>query len=303
MIKVFAIVAFLGICALALTGLWPGRSAGLPGLAAQELAPGGGLAVVTGLLVVLFSYGGSEIVAVAAAETADPERSLRRATRQVVGRICLFYVLSVAAIIALLPTDRTPTDSSPFAAVLRELGLPAAGTVMNLVVFCALLSAMNSALYASSRMLYGLALAGDAPSRLRRLDGRGVPRPAMAVSAGLSTCGVLVALVSPDTAFLILLGAASAVTIPLYLLLATAQLRLRRHYERTDPSRLTVKMWFHPFGTYVLMAAVAAVGVAMVVVREFLPQVLLTLAACLITLGCYAVRRRRPRVSDPVPAG
>jgi L-asparagine transporter-like permease len=68
-------------------------------------------------LVVLFSYAGTEIVAVAAAETEDPARSLRRATRSVVARILLFYVGSVTAVVLLLPTEQTPVDSSPFAAV------------------------------------------------------------------------------------------------------------------------------------------------------------------------------------------
>jgi GABA permease len=302
LIKVVAIVAFIVVYALAVAGLWPGQEGGAPGLAAQPFAPNGWLPVLTGLLIVLFSYAGTEIVAVAAAEADDPERTLRKATRTVVLRIVIFYIVSIAAIVALLPTADTPVGSRPFAATLDSLGIPTAGLILDLVVIAALVSAMNSALYVSSRMLYGLAVAGDAPRSLARVDGRGVPRTALLSSAALSAVCVLVALVSPDLAFLVLLGAASAVLIPLYLLLSVSQLRLRRRWEREEPERLVVRMWWHPYGTYLLIAVTLAITVAMLAVPEFLPQVVLTAVAFLLALGGYAVKQRRARRRSVAPA-
>lgn len=302
LIKVIAIVAFIVVTALAVAGAWPGQEAGAPGLAAQPFAPNGWLPVLTGLLVVLFSYAGTEIVAVAAAETDDPARTLRSATRTVVVRIVIFYIASIAGIVALLPTADTPVGSSPFAAALDSLGLPGAGLVLDLVVLVALVSAMNSALYVSSRMLFGLAVAGDAPGSLGQVDGRGVPRRALLLSAALSGLCVLVAVVSPDLAFLVLLGAASAVLIPLYLLLAFSQLRLRRRWEREEPEKLVVRMWWHPYGTYFLIALTLAITVAMLAVPEFLPQVVLTAVAFLLALGAYALKRQRERRRPTAPA-
>lgn len=295
MVKVVAIAGFLIVAALAVAGFLPGRPAGAPGLAGQDLAPGGWLPVLTGLLVVLFSYAGTEVVAVAAAETADPERSLRQATRSVVARILVLYILSVAAVVALLPTRETPVTSSPFAAVLDRLGFPAAGAVLDAVVLAALVSAMNAGLYVSSRMLRGLALAGDAPAPLRQLDGRGVPRRALLASGACAALALLAAVVSPDDAFLLLLGASSAVLIPLYVLLALSQIRLRRRAER-DGVPPAVRMWWFPHATHLLIAVTGAIAVAMLLVPEFRPQVVLTAGAVALVLACYAARSRRARV-------
>ncbi|SCF45902.1 Amino acid permease [Micromonospora mirobrigensis] len=285
-------VAFLVLALAALTGLLPDAPAAVD-VAAQELAPGGWLAVLTGLLVVLFSYAGTEVVAIAAAESEDPANTLRRATRSVVGRILLFYIGSVVAIVLLLPTAETPTTTSPFSAVLDRLGVPSAATIMDVVIVVALCSAMNSALYVCSRMLYGLAQAGDATPRLMRVNRRGVPQAGLLISAAAAAVALAIAVASPDTAFLVLLGAASAVLIPLYLLLACAELRIRRQAERTEPERLTIRMWFFPYGTYLLIAVMVAITIAMILLPDFLPQVVLTGVAFLVILGAYTLRRRR----------
>ncbi|HXV94294.1 MAG TPA: amino acid permease, partial [Pseudonocardia sp.] len=99
LLKILAIVAFGVLGGLAVLGLLPGRDPGLPGLAGADLVPLGWLPVLTALVAVLFTYGGTEIVAIAAGEAADPRRALVRATRQVVGRIVLFYVGSIALVV------------------------------------------------------------------------------------------------------------------------------------------------------------------------------------------------------------
>jgi L-asparagine transporter-like permease len=140
-----------------------------------------------------------------------------------------------------------------------------------------------------------LARAGDAPNRYASLDRRGVPQAALLLSGALAGAGILVAVVSPDTAFLVLLGAASSVLVPLYLILAVAQLRMRRHWEAHDPSRLTVRMWWFPYGTYLLIATTLAIAAALVLLPEFLPQAVLTAVAVLVVAVAHAVRRRRGR--------
>jgi L-asparagine transporter-like permease len=114
------------------------------------------------------------------------------------------------------------------------------------------------------------------PLGTRRWTAAASRRLALLLSGALAGAGILVAVVSPDTAFLVLLGAASSVLVPLYLVLAVAQLRLRRHWEAHDPSRLTVRMWWFPYGTYLLIATTLAIAAALVLLPEFLPQAALT---------------------------
>ena len=298
-IKVVAIVLFLVVGLLAVTGLLPGRSAGLPGLAGQELLPGGWLPVVAAMVAGLFTYGGTEIVAIAAAEAEDPERTLVAATRQVVARILLFYVGSVALIVCLLPLARTPDDASPFAVVLDDVGLPAASAVLDLLLVVALLSAMNSAIYVCSRTLLALATNGDARAGLARVDGAGVPRTAVVVSVAVATAACVLAFLGQENAFLVLLGTAGAISLPVYGLIALSQIRLRQRRTRAGAPVPAVQVWLFPYLSYAVIAFIAAVAVAMALLPDFQPQLVLTglvLAGLLL-----AYRRRRARREDVAP--
>ncbi len=175
-LKVVAVLAFIGVGALLLLGLLPGVAS--PGLthffADGGFAPKGWAGIGAALLVVVFAFGGTEIVAVAAAETEDPERSIARAIRTVVWRILVFYVGSLAVIIAVVPWT-SQTLKSPFAAVLQHAGIPGAAEAITLVAVVALLSALNANLYGASRMIFSLAERGEAPRLLAHLDRRQVP--------------------------------------------------------------------------------------------------------------------------------
>lgn len=296
-LKVLAIVAFLVVGVLAVSGLLPGRDAGAPGLDGQPLLPGGWAPVVAALVAVLFTYGGTEIVAIAAAEAQDPARALVRATRQVVGRILLFYVGSTALIVALLPAAAIPTDASPFAAVLDDLGVPAAGDLLNLVVLVALLSAMNGAVYVSSRTLHGLARDGDARARLGTTDAAGVPRPAVLVSAAVALLACLVTFVSGDGVFLVLLGTAGAISLPVYGLVVLAHVRLRRERERRGAAPPAVRVWLFPHLSHAVLGVLVAAAVCMAVIPDFRAQLVLT---ALVFGGLAAAHRRRAhRASRP----
>ena len=296
-LKVGAIVLFLFAGTLAVLGLLPGREAGLPGLADQALLPGGWLPVVAALVAVLFTYGGTEIVAIAAAEAEDPERTLVAATRQVVSRILLFYVGSIALIVCLLPTDRTPDDASPFAVVLDDIGLPAASLVLDVVLVVALLSAMNSAIYVCSRTLLALSAQGDARPSFSRLDPAGVPRTAVAVSVAVATVACVLAFAGQDDAFLILLGTAGAISLPVYGFIALSQIRLRRSRQRSEAAPPAVQVWLFPYLSYALLGFLVAIAVAMAVLPDFQAQLALTA----LVMGGLALAHRRRRSRRPGP--
>ncbi len=176
-IKVVAIVLFLAAGAAFVLGVWPGATGGVAPLTAHGgFMPNGIIPVLTGAVAATGFYFGAEIVTVAAAESAEPEKAVASAMQSVIWRVLVFYVGSIFLVVCIVPWNDVTLMERPYVSALQMLKVPAAATIMNLVILTAVLSALNSGLFASSRMLMALAARGDA-ARLAfaRLDGRGVP--------------------------------------------------------------------------------------------------------------------------------
>ncbi|WP_256103307.1 amino acid permease [Streptomyces sp. ODS05-4] len=303
-LKVAAIVLFLGLGVLAVGGWLPDTApVGLANLSGQGgFLPAGWDGVVTGVLAVVFAFGGLEVVTIAAAESEDPARNVARAVRSAVWRILFFYVGSMLVIVTLLPWTAIVPGQSPYVAVLDAIGVPGAGQIMNVVVFVALLSALNANLYGSSRMVFSLAERGEAPRGLLAVSGGaggGVPRRAVLASVAFGFVSVLLNLVWPDTVFLYMLNAVGAVLLFVWALIAVSQLRLRRRIEREAPELLTLRMWGFPWLTWTALAAMAAVLGLMLTDPGTRPQVLWSAGAAALVLAVAGLRevrdRRRPR--------
>ena len=204
MIKVVAIVLFILFGVAILAGLRPAEVPGLAGY--RPFAPLGWGGVWLALPVVMFSYLGTEIVAITSGEARDPERAIPRAMRTTIVRLILFYVLAMALLMALLPWREITPARSPFVTVFELIGVPAAATVMNVVVLTAALSSMNTNLYITSRMLFSLSRAGDAAAAFGRLGPRGTPLAALGASAlGMAAAAVASKLI-PGEAFVFFFG-------------------------------------------------------------------------------------------------
>ncbi|MFH9420913.1 amino acid permease [Streptomyces sp. NPDC017529] len=298
-LKVAAIVLFLVLSLLAIFGVLPDTDpVGLANLTGQGgFLPNGWQGVVSGVLAVAFAFGGLEVVTIAAAESDDPARNVARAVRSAVWRILFFYVGSMLVIVTLLPWSSMQPGKSPYVAVLDSIGVPGAGQIMNVVVFVALLSALNANLYGSSRMVFSLAERGEAPRSLLKVTGGGVPRRAVLSSVAFGFVSVLLNLLWPDTVFLYMLNAVGAVLLFVWGLIAVSQLRLRRQIERTAPEKLTLRMWGFPYLTWVALAAMAAVLVLMLTDDGARPQLLWSAAATGAVLVVAGVRELRTRRS------
>ncbi|MFI0259936.1 amino acid permease [Streptomyces sp. NPDC017056] len=297
-LKVAAIVLFLVLSLLAIFGVLPDTDpVGLANLTGQGgFLPNGWQGVVSGVLAVAFAFGGLEVVTIAAAESDDPARNVARAVRSAVWRILFFYVGSMLVIVTLLPWSSMQPGKSPYVAVLDSIGVPGAGQIMNVVVFVALLSALNANLYGSSRMVFSLAERGEAPRSLLKVTAGGVPRRAVLSSVAFGFVSVLLNLLWPDTVFLYMLNAVGAVLLFVWGLIAVSQLRLRRQIERTAPEKLTLRMWGFPYLTWVALAAMAAVLVLMLTDDGARPQLLWSAAATgavLVVAGVRELRKRR----------
>jgi GABA permease len=250
-------------------------------------------AVFAAIVVVIFSMVGAEIVTVAAAESRDPELAVQKATRSVVARIGIFFVGSVFLLAVLLPWDSVELGASPYVAALKHMGLSGADQVMNAVVLTAVLSCLNSGLYTASRMLFVLAERGEAPTRLVKLSGRGVPHFAILCSSAVGFLCVIMARVAPNTVFLFLLNSSGAIILFVYWLIALSQLILRR---RTPAEKLTVKMWFYPVLSILTLTGITAVLVQMAFDHTARSQLWLSLLSWAVVIGVYFVARLRGRV-------
>lgn len=250
---------------LAITGVLPGTDA--PGTAHLTgdggFLPNGGEGLVIGLLASVFAYGGLETVTIAAAESQDPVKGVASAVRTAMWRIALFYIGSMAVIVTLVPwNSEAVVTSGPYVATLERLDIPGAGQLMNVVIFVALLSAMNANIYGSSRIAYSLVGRGQGPKALGRVSA-GVPRVAVLVSCVFGFACVVLSYWRPDDVFPWLLNMIGAVILVVWMFIAVSQLRLRRRLDREAPQKLVVRMWAFPTLTWVALAGMVAVFVLM----------------------------------------
>jgi GABA permease len=291
-IKVAAIVVFLLLASLFVLGLWPGTTLSFANLTVHGgFAPNGILPILTGAVAATGFYFGAEIVSIAAAETAEPARAVTRATNSVISRALLFYVGSILLVVCLVPWN-SAAIATPYVSALTALGVPAAAQIMNAVVLTAVLSALNSGLYASSRMLFALTRRGDAPPGLTKLSSQGVPIRAILLGTVFGYAAVIMSYVSPDAVFAFLVNSYGTVAIFVYLLIAFSQLRLRARLERESPERLAVRMWAYPYLTYFAIAGMLAILLAMGFIAEQRKPFLFGLASLAILLIGFGVRTR-----------
>jgi GABA permease len=292
-IKVAAIIAFLCAGTAFALGAWPGAPGGIAALTGHGgFMPNGIVPVLTGAVAATGFYFGAEIVTIAAAESAEPERAVAETTQSVIGRVLVFYIGSIFLVVAIVPWNDSVRMARPYVSVMEELRVPAAATLMSSVVLTAVLSALNSGLFASSRMLMALARRRDAPGAFSRLDGRGVPVAAILASTAFGYLTVIMSYLSPDRVFAFLVNSYGTVAIFVYVLIAVAELRLRRRLERDTPARLVVRMWGYPWLTRLTIAAMLAIVAAMAVIPEQRTALIFGLVSVAVLLIAYALRLR-----------
>ena len=262
-IKVAAIIVFILVCAAWAFGFTSGGGATFGNLTEHGgFVPNGWGVVLAAATSTIFSLVGAEIATIAAAESEEPAKVISRMTVSVTLRILIFYILSIFLIVAVVPWTEIVPKVSPFAATLGYMGIPAGKLIMEAVVLVAVLSCLNSGLYVTSRALFGLAKHQDAPQWLVQVNKRKVPARAILIASLFSYFALAADAVSRDVVFSFLINSCGVTMLILYLMTAGAQLKLRRKYEAEDPARLQIKMWFHPFGTYIAIAAMLVILVA-----------------------------------------
>jgi GABA permease len=290
-IKVAAIVVFIVVAASWLSGVGNPASPGFGHLTAhQGFAPFGWNMILAGVTTVIFSMVGAEIVTVAAAESAESNKTMSRLAATVVLRILLFYVLSIALILCIVPwTTFKPGDSS-FAIALDTVGIPGAATIMNIVVLTAVLSCLNSGVYVTARVLFTMADKGDAPRWLVAVNKRQVPARAILLGSAFGFIVMLMRDIAPEKLFTFLLNSCGALMLFTYLFVVVAHFR----FPYADAAHRGGT------GTNVVAGGAALAMFAVLVAMCFMPgkqPEMLASGACLAVIALALLIKRSMRLA------
>lgn len=270
LVKVVTIVVFLVLGILMIVGILGGESPGFQNWTTGE-APfvGGGLGILAIFMVAGFSFQGTELVGVAAGEAENPEKNVPKAIRTVFVRILLFYVGAITVIGFLIPytspnlltSDVEDISISPFTLVFENAGVLAAASVMNAVILTAILSAGNSGLYASTRMLWALADSGKAPRFLAKVNRRGVPMNALLATTLVGGASFLTTFIGDGDAYVWLVSASGLAGFIVWMGIAWSHYRFRRAYtaQGHDLADLPYRARFFPLGPVVALVLCAVV--------------------------------------------
>ena len=295
-IKVAVIIGFIVLGSLFVFGIWPGSEVDFSNLTGHGgFLPNGFTPVLVGVVAVIFSMTGAELVTIAAAESAEPAGAIRRATNTVVFRILAFFVVATFLLVTMLPWDSFVVGDSPFISALDLLGIPGAADILNLVVLVAVLSCLNSGLYTASRMLFALSVYNDAPAWMTRTNSRGVPVKGVLACTVAGYFCIAAGYIWPDTIFLFLVNSSGAICLFVYILICVSELRLRRRWERESPEILKFRVWLYPGLPIVVTGLILVILAGMGLNEPTRAEFVQSLVALGVILAAYGVRKSRTR--------
>lgn len=306
LVKVGTIIVFM---ALAVGFIVTGTSVGDNVAGISTITDHGGLfprglaPMLTIALGVVFAFGGTEMIGVAAGESDDPRAVVPRAVNSIMWRIILFYAGSVILFTLLLPWTAYSPSESPFVTVMSSVGIPHAGDVMNLVVLTAAMSSLNAGLYATGRTLRSMAVAGAAPRFAQRMNRSGAPYGGILITSVVGIAGVVLNLAMPHKAFEIVLNLAGLGIVGTWASIMICHWIFVRRAQQGHYDRPAFRLPFAPVLNILTLGFLAAVIVLMFfddeIGRITLAAFLLVVAA--MVAGWFRVRGRLdPDVLAPI---
>ncbi|WP_246794539.1 amino acid permease [Burkholderia perseverans] len=212
----------------------------------------GGL--IESLAVVIFAYGGIEVIGMSAGEAKHPERVLPRAINTVPMRILLFYVLTMVVLMSIFPWTGIGTSGSPFVMIFSALGVRSAATILNLVVISAAISAINSDIFGAGRMMYGMARQGQASPKFALTSRHGVPYVTVLVMTAALLVGVVLNYLMPKDVFQTVAAIATFATVWVWLMILLSQVAMRRRLTRDQVEALKFRVPLWPVGPALAIA-------------------------------------------------
>lgn len=252
LLKVGAIVAMiLGGFGIMLFGIHSAGEAPATGLsnlwAHGGFMPNGVGGLIASFAVVMFAFGGIEIIGITAGEAKDPQRVIPKAINAVPLRILLFYVMTLFVLMAIYPWPQIGSQGSPFVQIFSNLGIGSAATILNIVVISAAVSAINSDIFGAGRMMYGLAQQGQAPKGFAQLSSQGVPWMTVVVMGAALLGGVVLNYLIPENVFLVIASIATFATVWVWLMILVTQVAMRRSMTKEQIAELKFPVPFWPY--------------------------------------------------------
>ncbi|MGB6007164.1 amino acid permease [Castellaniella sp.] len=296
------IAAIIGMIVLGLLLIFLGsdqKASGLSNLWAHGgFLPNGIHGLLLSLVVVMFSFGGTELIGITAGEADDPRRSIPRAINQVLWRILLFYVGALAVLVILYPWNQIGTQGSPFVLIFSNLGIPAAPDILNLVVLTAAISVYNSGMYSNGRMLYSLAQQGNAPRIFLRLSPRQVPWAGILFSSACTLVIVVINFLVPEGAFMRIMAVATAAAATTWMMIVLVHLRFRRAH---DASKLHFLSPGFPWVNYLCAAFLVGLVALMTQLDDTRPAVYVLPVWLGVLYAGYRLRQQSSRATQDPP--
>lgn len=259
LIKVGAIIAMiLGGFGIMYYGFHVDQHSFSPGIANlwihDGFMPNGIAGFVACFTVVVFAFGGIEIIGITAGESQDPKTSIPKAINAVPARILLFYVLTIFVLMSIFPWNQIGSQGSPFVQIFENLGIQSAATILNIVVITAAVSAINSDVFGAGRMLYGMANRGQAPKVFTKLSRNGVPWMTVVVMVAVLLIGVVLNYYLPEQIFLIIAAIATFATVWVWLMILLAQMAMRRQMSPEQVKALDFPILGWPYAPALAIA-------------------------------------------------
>ncbi len=257
------------------------------------------------LVVVMFSFGGTELIGITAGETENPRVTIPKATNGIIWRILVFYILALGVIMAVVPWNKIDGNSSPFVQIFDSVGVHAAAGILNFVCLTAVMSVYNSGLYANSRMLYSLAKQGNAPAYLGKLTRRGVPAAGVITSAIIIAIAVVVVFVWPEFAFNYLMSIATIAAAINWTMIMITEIHFRRVVaagngpaelkglkSKEALDKIAFKLPFARVMPYIVIAFMALVVVLMCFSASYRIAVVAGVIWLIVLFAAYELQKR-----------
>jgi L-asparagine permease len=306
LIKVGTILIFMVVAIVLIASGTPidGNTPGIStitdngGFFPRGLAP-----MLTIALGVVFAFGGTEMIGVAAGESDNPRAVIPKAVNSIMWRIILFYAGSVVLFTLLLPWTAYSPSESPFVTVMSSIGIPHAADVMNLVVLTAAMSSLNAGLYATGRTLRSMAVAGTAPRFAARMNRHGVPYGGILLTSSVGIAGVLLNLLMPQKAFEIVLNLAGLGIVGTWASIMICHWAFVRKAQRGEYRRPDFQLPFAPVLNILTLGFLAAVVGLMFFDAEIgrITLAVFMLVVAAMVAGWFRVRGRLdPEVLAPI---
>lgn len=267
----FAIIKVVAILGMILFGVFlifsgiNGQATGFSNLWAHGgFMPNGLKGLILSLVVVMFSFGGIELIGITAGEADNPKKSIPKAINQVIWRILIFYVGALSVMMIIYPWNKVGLDGSPFVQIFSKMGIPAAATILNIVVLTAALSVYNSGIYSNGRMLYSLATQGNAPKLFGKLNKNGIPVAGVLASSALTLVAVILNYLIPGKVFMYLISVAIIAAIINWTMIIVTNLKFRKEKSaKGELEKIEFKTPWHPLTNYISLAFLIMIVILM----------------------------------------